>query len=326
MKHRRRATFLRWAVVAAVVLLSACDRDSVGPPAPTGPTSVGAASSASAPAATASAPGSAAPPLVPAEVPAVAVAPGEDVSAGRQLATQGAPGVAACVGCHGANGEGNAQSGFPRLAALGRPYLEHQLNSFADGSRANPVMAPIATAMSTAQRSASAAFYAGLGNDAASARSAAAGGAEPVLAGRGDERRGIQACANCHGPQGIGDAAANPYLAGQHAQYLSSALAAWKDGTRRNDPSGQMPAIAKALADADTRTLVAYFASLPAPRNAQAVAVATAASGARPAVQSGPVAATQPLEGSGTEQGSALTGGSQGGGGAATNPAQSGAR
>ena len=87
----------------------------------------------------------------------------------------------------------------------------------------------------------------------------------PLLAASGDKARGIEGCDSCHGPQGLGDGGAIPYLAGQNAQYLGGALAAWKSGTRHNDPSGRMPAIAKALSEAEASALVGYFASLPPP-------------------------------------------------------------
>jgi cytochrome c553 len=183
-------------------------------------------------------------------------------------------------------------------------------------------MTPIASALDPQQRAAVAAYYASLSTPSAATAANAPANA-PVLVARRDDKRGIQACVNCHGPQGIGDAAANPYLAGQHAQYLANAIAEWKDGSRHNDPSGQMPLIAKALNDAESKQIASYFAALPAPapRNAQAAAVAVNTS--RPAVQSGPVSATAPNQGNGTQQGAALTGGAQGqgAGGAATNPA-----
>jgi cytochrome c553 len=321
-------------MMMTAVALAACQRESGAPVArddASRPTreSTRSMGAASAPASSAAR----APATPPQLVPATTAAPptNEDVSAGRTIATQGAPGAAACVGCHGANGEGNAQAGFPRLAALGRIYIEHQLNSYADGTRANPVMTPIAGALSAQQRTQVAAYFAGLGSaPAANASTGNAGNTgspnAPVLVVRGDDKRNIQACANCHGPQGIGDAAANPYLAGQSEQYLTNALAEWKSGARHNDPSGQMPAIAKALSDADVKTIVSYYASMPppAPRNAQAAAMAVNTS--RPAVQSGPVSATAPTQGTGTQQGAPLTGGSQGpgSGGAATNPQQTG--
>ncbi|HEY1225689.1 MAG TPA: c-type cytochrome [Ramlibacter sp.] len=297
--------------VAALVLLAACNREGDSSkqgaaPAASAPAQ-GASAAASQPAPGASA--AAAQPLVPQQVVTAAAVNPQDAQAGQQLAQQGAGAAAACVGCHGANGEGNAQSGFPRLAGQGRLYLVHQLESYANGSRKHPVMQPIAAALDETQRQQVAAYYAGLGTPPGT--NAATPQREPVLASRGDDKRQLQACANCHAPQGIGDAAFNPYLAGQHASYLTAALAAWKSGDRNNDPSGQMPRIAKTLTEDDVRTLVQYYASLtpPGPRNAQIAAAALPAG--RTAVQSGPASATAPVQGKGTEQG-ALGGGAQG--------------
>lgn len=310
-------------------LLVACTDRGTQPRAASSAPSAASASrpaSASMGAASASAGASAAAPLASAQVVRATALSQQDLDAGRTIAAQGAPGAAACVSCHGANGEGNAQAGYPRLAGQGRIYLEHQLNSYADGTRAHPVMTPIAGALSAQQRAQVAGFYGNLAGAAPAGQQAAASAPatqEPVLVARGDERRGLQGCANCHGPQGIGDAAATPYLAGQHEPYLVSTLAAWKDGTRHNDPSGQMPAIAKALTEPEARSLAAYFARLPppAPRNAQAD---VAVNSTRPQVQSGPTAPTAPAQGTGTQQGAPQMGGSQGqgSGGAGTNPSQ----
>ncbi|MDB5941721.1 MAG: hypothetical protein JWQ13_1287, partial [Ramlibacter sp.] len=165
------------ALLALLVLLTlaGCNRNG----GTTVDTASSAASAASAPAPAASAPAAAAPPLVPTDVPLVAAGAKDDPEPGRQLATSGAQGVAACAGCHGAAGEGNAQAGFPRLAGLGKQYLVHQLESYADGSRVNPIMQPIATAMTPAQRQASAVFYS-LGAPAAA--TGATGASAPATA------------------------------------------------------------------------------------------------------------------------------------------------
>ncbi|MBN3844995.1 cytochrome C, partial [Burkholderia sp. Ac-20349] len=40
----------------------------------------------------------------------------DDATLGKTIATQGTTtGVAACIGCHGSQGEGNAAAGFPRM-------------------------------------------------------------------------------------------------------------------------------------------------------------------------------------------------------------------
>ena len=263
---------------------------------------------------------------------------------GRELASNGANGIAACATCHGAQGEGNAAGGFPRLAGQPAYYLERQMNAFADGSRTNPIMTPIAQAMTDEQRRDSSAWYASLGASAVSAKSSAADGtgrgATPkpdaaqrrralALLTRGDHALQVQACNNCHGPNGAGEAPMYPYLAGQHASYLTAAMAEWKSGARKTDPSGQMTTIAARLGDRDVAALSAYFAA-QAPQAPALRTNVAAGSSARPAVAAGPdapgprMSASAP-QGVGTEQGAPLTGGNQGqggGGGAQGNQSQ----
>ncbi|MCS6474378.1 c-type cytochrome, partial [Burkholderia thailandensis] len=77
-----------------------------------------------------------APLLLAAAVLLASHARADDIALGKTIATQGATtGVAACIGCHGAQGEGNAAAGFPRLAGTNAAYLAAQLAAFADGSR-----------------------------------------------------------------------------------------------------------------------------------------------------------------------------------------------
>jgi cytochrome c553 len=44
-----------------------------------------------------------------------------------------------------------------------------------------------------------------------------------------------------------------------------NALTQWKSGKRRNDPDGQMQAIASRLSEADIAAVAAYYASQPPP-------------------------------------------------------------
>jgi cytochrome c553 len=273
-----------------------------------------------------------------AQAPA-ATGPGASAAApsnqsGQQLATQGANGVAPCSSCHGAKGEGNPAAGFPRLAGQSSDYLARQLDSYADDSRRNAVMQPIAKAMTGDQRRAAAAYYAALSNGSPAAVGAApsASAAPPLgvrLATIGDQGLGVQGCANCHGPQGVGEGP-YPYLAGQHATYLRAALAEWKDGSRNNDPSGQMQRIAKALDESRVNAVVAYYAALPAPSTAAQGALTTAHAATRRIVsgptQSAAAAGPGANQGIGSEQGSPVSGGSQGVGGPGnSNGPQSGA-
>jgi cytochrome c553 len=298
-----------------------------------------------------------------------------DPQAGSRIAANGAPGgAAACVGCHGANGEGNAAAGFPALVGQPALYLERQMRNFSNGARVNPVMTPIAKALSEQQQLDVSSWYAtlpvnaadnaaGAGGAQTSAASSAggAGGATAggngksgensrlieqgrILATQGDEQRRVQACANCHGPGGAGEAPNYPALAGQPISYFTAAMAEWKSGARKTDPSNQMPAIAKQLGTDQIAALGAYFASMPRSSLTQAnnipsgsslkPAIAASSIGSGPPAQdAGSTAAggqgrAGSVSGSGTEQGAPLTGGNQGpGGGGGTkagNPAQLG--
>jgi cytochrome c553 len=255
---------------------------------------------------------------------------------GQIIATSGsANGVTACAGCHGAHGEGNAASGFPRVAGQPAAYLRKQLGAFANGARVNPIMQPIAKSMNADQIRDVSAYYAGLADAAGSGvAQPAAGGAKPppgnlergrVLSAVGDNALGVQACANCHGPGGGGNSPAYPYLAGQHANYLTAAMAEWKNGARKTDDSGQMTHVAQALPDADVAALAAYFSAQGAPPAAGALVNIPAGSSQRPTVAaaagapgpSGPGGGT--VRGTDAEQGAATTGGGQGlGGGGGT--------
>lgn len=207
---------------------------------------------------------------------------------GATIAQKGSGSAAACQSCHGAAGEGVAAAGFPRLAGLGAGYLQRQLDAFADGSRANAVMTPIAKALSAKDRTAVASHYASLRfspTQAPSAASAApsasataaaasnatapvaAGGAVLATRGRWDDQ--LPACDQCHGAGGRGVGTDFPPLFGQSAAYLSSQLAAFKTGARPAGPLELMGVVAKKLSDADMRAVAAHYANLPATKAAR---------------------------------------------------------
>ena len=186
---------------------------------------------------------------------------------GEQLAKSGnAAGAPACVTCHGAAGQGQGAAGFPRLAGLNAGYFAAQLRGFHDGTRANPIMGPIAKLLTAADSQALAEYYAALPaidatGDAAASNSTVTAGES--LAKGGDWKNGVPACAQCHGAAGLGVGAAFPQIAGQSVVYLSNQLQAWKTGTRKNDPVGLMHGIALKLSAADVSAVAAYYARLP---------------------------------------------------------------
>ena len=205
--------------------------------------------------------------------PSAAAPPAADVRAGEQLATAATTAGAACASCHGQRGERMAS--FPRLAGFGAAYLQAQLDAFATGARKNQIMQPIAQALSPPQRAQVAAYFSSLPAPSGSADRTARGASDvgAWLATRGRWEVDVPACAQCHGPGGMGVGEAFPPLAGQSATYLADQLRAWQSGTRPPGPLGLMEKIARKLSAADIQAVSDYYADL-------AGATATPATGA----------------------------------------------
>ena len=196
---------------------------------------------------------------------AVATATAQPAKQGQQIAAQGtSQGVAACISCHGAKGEG--LGAFPRLAGTGQAYLLAQLDAFAGGSRKNPIMQPIAQNLTPIERQAVARYFSQL-----PAPFVASDPAQPSpsntgawLATRGRWADQVPACAQCHGPGGSGVGAQFPPLAGLPAAYIAEQLQAWKAGNRPPGPLALMSEIAKKLSAAEVSAVAAYYEKLAA--------------------------------------------------------------
>jgi cytochrome c553 len=187
---------------------------------------------------------------------------------GATIARQGnGHGVAPCMACHAADGGGQAAAGFPRLAGLPQAYLRKQLDDFANGSRSNATMQPVASALNDAERDALASYYSKLPMPNTPAATPPSGNTAPLaqtLALRGRWSNGLPACQQCHGPGGVGVGEHFPPLAGQSSMYLSNELRAWQQGSRRNDPLQLMQTVASKLSEADIAAISAWYAAQPA--------------------------------------------------------------
>ena len=186
-------------------------------------------------------------------------------SAKPGAASAAAAPAAPCEACHGAHGEGMAAAHVPRIAGQSAEYLKKQLDNYADGTRDSPIMTNFAKALSDKQRITYAMRYASmpvLQSPQPKTLNAAQLARGHQLAFQGDERIRVQACNSCHGPDGIGVLHAAPYLAGQSADYIASALKSFQQGTRKNDAGELMRSIVKPLNDADVIAISGYFAQV----------------------------------------------------------------
>ena len=178
-------------------------------------------------------------------------------------ATAGAAKAPVCFACHGPGGNGAINPEWPKLAGQHSSYIAEQLGEFKGAQRKNPVMLGQASALSDADMSNLAAYFAAQPAVPGVASKDAIAVAQPLYRA-GDAARGIPACAACHGPTGAGNAAAQfPRIGGQNSGYAANQLKSYKSGERGAAGKGQiMATIAAKLSDQEIQALSSYVSGL----------------------------------------------------------------
>lgn len=171
-----------------------------------------------------------------------------------------------CVACHGADGN-SMTSANPHLAGQIEQYLYKQLTNFksVDGkpaARDNAIMAGMVAALSDEDMKNVAAWFASQKLKPEAAKNEASIALGKKLWRQGDFKKGIPACAGCHGPAGAGMPAQYPRLAGQFAEYTEAQLKAFRAEERGNDPEKMMRMIAAKLSDVEIKAVADYAAGL----------------------------------------------------------------
>jgi cytochrome c553 len=170
-----------------------------------------------------------------------------DAEAGRRKA-------AACVACHGPDGNSTNPT-VPTLAGQVGTYLHWQLLLYRDKRRVDAQMAPIAAALSETDMADLAAFFA-----AQRPTPSPAGAAE--AAGRDVGRRLAETyhCNDCHG-RDFGGREYAPRLRGLSREYVVTQMRGFKARTR-GDLDGAMTQAAQPVADADIEPLAEFISSM----------------------------------------------------------------
>jgi cytochrome c553 len=176
-----------------------------------------------------------------------------DLAKGQAIATQ------VCAACHTADGSRGSPAN-PILQGQHPEYLAKQLAEFKAGKRDNAVMKGFATALSDEDMKNVAAFYA-----SKQAKGGAARNKDLVTLGEKIYRGGIAdrqvpACAGCHSPTGAGIPAQYPRLSGQHTDYTTAQLTAFRDGIRKNN--ALMTGVAAKMNDREIKAVADYIAGL----------------------------------------------------------------
>ncbi len=176
----------------------------------------------------------------------------EEVIAGKAKA-------ATCAACHGADGNSPVAI-YPKLAGQSVGYIVKQLQEFKAGTRKDPVMAPMAAALSEQDMLEIASYFAA--QKVAVADLAGSDVGQKLYFG-GHVKRKITACIACHGADGKGmNKAGFPTIAGQNEAYLKAQLLKFKNGERNNDYNTMMQSVAAKLSAEDIDELAKYMASM----------------------------------------------------------------
>jgi cytochrome c553 len=171
-----------------------------------------------------------------------------------------------CAACHAADGNSVIPTN-PVIAGQHAQYAFKQLTNFKSeggkpAERPSPVMTPIVAGLSRDDMANLALYFAGQEAKPRTAR-------DPELVKLGQQiyrggivKKGVAACASCHGPNGAGIPAQFPRLAGQHAQYTADELKQFRAGERANDPNRMMRLLAEKLSDREIMALAEYIQGL----------------------------------------------------------------
>lgn len=199
-----------------------------------------------------------------------------DIANGKNIFMNGKGDVPACTSCHGQNAMGDDAMGTPRLSGQDFTYIYKQLEDFATDKRADTtmyVMNANAKGLSDEDKRDVAAYVASLDYESldSSDMNQVKELGNPVgvrylgksIVMYGAVDRGVPACHSCHSFNGRGAAPMYPFIGGQKYVYLVNQLKKWRDGSRANDPQGQMRAVAKNMTDEDIYNAATFLTSAP---------------------------------------------------------------
>ena len=179
------------------------------------------------------------------------------ITAGGADLAAGAAKAEACFACHGKGGI-SQMAATPSLAGQPDGFLQWQLVYFRSGTRKNPVMQPLAAALSDDDIRNLAAYFAAQKPPASGAN----GPADAPKFAVGQRLAQQHRCASCHKDDYSGAQAA-ARIATQREDYLLKALRDFKSGARTGGGVAAMADAVYPLGDEQLTALAHFMAHLP---------------------------------------------------------------
>jgi len=173
-----------------------------------------------------------------------------DAEAGKKVAE-------ICTSCHGLQGISLAP-GIPHLSGQHASYILKGLEVYTEGGRKVRTMHNTAELLSEQDKADVAAYYGSLtpfSEIPRPNRQPLPAEEDPFAA----VKEATADCAGCHGEDGNADIPGMPSLAGQHVNYLISALKSYQGGLRKSE---DMQAFVEDLSSTDIEDMAYYFAAV----------------------------------------------------------------
>jgi len=169
-----------------------------------------------------------------------------NVKAGKTAATQ------QCSGCHGIDGN-SINPTMPSLTGQNQEYLIKAIKAYRDGQRKNAMMRTAVKSLKDSSIQNISAYYAAQQPQKVVGTDSAEGPFDPV----GDGGKIAASCNGCHGNNGNSTNKGIPSLSRLHPSYLTAAIKAYQDGTRKH---ATMRSLVSLLSDMDIEKVSLYYA------------------------------------------------------------------
>lgn len=178
-----------------------------------------------------------------------------DASKGRQVAER-------CSHCHGEDGIG-VEPEVPNLAGQLAAYTYKQLKHYkAKAPRDHSPMRRRVRRLSNQEMADVAVWYQSLEPAAPDLSKPPAADEISKLVEDGDQKRGLTACAACHGERGEGAPIDTPAIGGQKFEYFVATMRHFAQFERARDVYNSMCDLTSRLKDEELRGLADYYARL----------------------------------------------------------------
>lgn len=163
-----------------------------------------------------------------------------------------------CFICHGMEGESSSKL-YPKLAGQHADYITKQLGDFKEGRRKSDTMQAMTSNITPTEMTALGRYFEAKPSVPTPISNSTWADAGRLVYFKGNPVTGVMACAECHGPRGLGTPLL-PRLAGQLRSYLETQLKNFNTRARNND-NEVMHNIAEKMSETEIKAVAEFLSA-----------------------------------------------------------------